>query len=473
MPSGSHEELSRAYTGLLQVVSTLQATRVRRGDGPTTRAEELSDSAKDGATGAEDGDTKSRRYGHYGLAKFETREKFETWRKSQRGASDINIAHRESGEGEEGADDDSGGKQCRYLEDDQGHTLSRARIDRMRDHARAIWNHFADNNRAPGTWSQAPLDVRNEFRTEMVSRFPELRLCDDDWKTDYLATKNYPNWHKRRYPKTPVIKDEHHGQSSRAKRTATSSSPTNSEDLPMPMPKKAKVTNAELTESEHDGIATNAAIDKGKGLAVVKSSVAGTEATESVQDGVATNSVIDKGKRPPLVLKNALSGLFKISSPGVDTGPLPTEATATGKSGTPPTLASNTIGSMPTTTTISTATVTTALDPSRTADSSGATLSAAGDTSSADAPTPKATQAPVTPLLVTESSSSKLQQPPVQPNTKSGSTKAGASNAKVYKPSLSTTARNLCGIEWKKTHPAGTTEDFANYYNGLLPGAKK
>ncbi|KAH9925073.1 hypothetical protein B0H21DRAFT_824465 [Amylocystis lapponica] len=440
---GSHEELTRAYTGLLQVVSALQATGAKRGDDPTTGAE-------DDTAGAEDDTvvisaaTKSR----YGQAKFTTREKFMAWLKGARGASEINVARKESGEGQEGADDDSGGRQCCYLEDDQGCTVSRARIDRMRDHARAIWNLFAENNRAPSTWSQAPLDVRNEFRTEMVSRFPELRLCEDDWKTDYLAMKNYPHWHKRRYPKTPVIKDEHqvHGRASRAKRTATSLSPADLEDLAEPTAKKVKVAG---TESTHDGIATAVVVDEGEGPDLM-AKVPGTEPT--LQNGIAAHPVVDKGKRPALVLKNALSGLFKVSSPGVDTGPLPDEPTGAGNSDTPGILTSDTIDSTPT-------------------------------ASSVDVPAPQMdgridvppTCEPKTPpdALLPATSTSSVKQSPEQPTTKSGSAKAGATNVKVYKPSLSTTARNLCGIEWKKKNPTGTTEDFANYYNGLLPGARK
>ncbi|KAH9918104.1 hypothetical protein B0H21DRAFT_847417 [Amylocystis lapponica] len=437
---GSHEELTRAYTGLLQVVSTLQVSAARKSSAGT----------EDSTEEAEDSTVVPVKSGRYGQAKFSTREKFEAWRKSQRGASDINVAHQESGEGEEGVDDDSGGKQCRYLEDDQGQTLSRVRVDRMRDHARAIWNHFAVSGRAPATWSQAPLDVRNEFRTEMVSRFPELRLCEDDWKTDYLATKNYPNWHKRRYPKTTVIKDEHHGHSSRAKRTATSSSLTDSEDLPVQMPKKAKVADTEPTESLHDGIATNVAIDKGKGPDVIAKET-GTEPT--LQNRIAGHPVVDKGKRPALVLKNVLSGLFKVSSPGVDTGPLPDEPTGTSNTGT---LTSAMIGSIPAPTT------------------SLAANAALVDTGEASIPPTCEPNTPPDVLLpATSTSSGKLEQSPVQPTTKSGSAKAGATNVKIYKPSLSTTARNLCGIEWKKKNPTGTTEDFANYYNGLLPGARK
>ncbi|KAH9946898.1 hypothetical protein B0H21DRAFT_883455, partial [Amylocystis lapponica] len=446
MPSGSHEELTRAYTGLLQAVSTLQATGAQKGEDPTARAEDPTYRAKDSAAGVEGGTavnasatTKSR----YGQAKFTTREKFMAWLKGARGASEINVARKEGGEGQEGGDDDSGSRQCCYLEDDQGCTIPRARIDRMRDHARAIWNLFAENNRAPSTWSQAPLDVRNEFRTEMVSRFPELRLCEDDWKTDYLAMKNYPHWHKRRYPKTPVIKDEHqvHGP--------------DLEDLAEPTAKKVKVAG---TESTHDGIATVVVVDEGEGpdlmlfdtITPEKAKVPGTEPT--LQNGIAAHPVVDKGKRPALVLKNALSGLFKVSSPGVDTGPLPDEPTGAGNSDTPGILTSDTIDSTPT-------------------------------ASSVDVPAPQMdgridvppTCEPKTPpdALLPATSTSSVKQSPEQPTTKSGSAKAGATNVKVYKPLLSTTARNLCGIEWKKKNPTGTTEDFANYYNGLLPGARK
>ena len=34
------------------------------------------------------------------------------------------------------------------------------------------------------------------FRQTMKEHFPELGFCEDDWKCEYLATQQYPGWHR-------------------------------------------------------------------------------------------------------------------------------------------------------------------------------------------------------------------------------------------------------------------------------------
>ncbi|KAG2738646.1 hypothetical protein P692DRAFT_20841802 [Suillus brevipes Sb2] len=41
-----------------------------------------------------------------------------------------------------------------------------------------------------------------------------------------------------------------------------------------------------------------------------------------------------------------------------------------------------------------------------------------------------------------------------------------------YRPNKSFTARNLCGIEWKKSHKKGTAGEFATYWTSLLEEQK-
>ena len=48
-------------------------------------------------------------------------------------------------------------------------------------------------NRLPFTWGVAVADV-DFFWDEMVQRCPELLLCEDDWKANYLATQIHSSW---------------------------------------------------------------------------------------------------------------------------------------------------------------------------------------------------------------------------------------------------------------------------------------
>ena len=40
----------------------------------------------------------------------------------------------------------------------------------------------------------------------MDKRFPELRLCDNDWKSDQIAAANYQSWYTY-WVKPHIVKD--------------------------------------------------------------------------------------------------------------------------------------------------------------------------------------------------------------------------------------------------------------------------
>jgi hypothetical protein len=82
-----------------------------------------------------------------------------------------------------------------YIEDENGHPVDGHRLTAIRKVARAIWNKFADIGQAPTTWGKANSTFITEYRREMRHQFPELRLCENDWKSELLATENYPSWY--------------------------------------------------------------------------------------------------------------------------------------------------------------------------------------------------------------------------------------------------------------------------------------
>jgi hypothetical protein len=47
----------------------------------------------------------------------------------------------------------------------------------------------------PTTWGTSDVEIRKLYCQEMCLCFPELRLCDLDWKVEQIATDNYPSWH--------------------------------------------------------------------------------------------------------------------------------------------------------------------------------------------------------------------------------------------------------------------------------------
>jgi hypothetical protein len=84
----------------------------------------------------------------------------------------------------------------RYVEDRNGTVVNGHRATEMRRHARLIWVHMANNGGVPPSWGKADVKLSQTYCHEMRQRFPDLALCDLDWKADQIATDNYPSWFK-------------------------------------------------------------------------------------------------------------------------------------------------------------------------------------------------------------------------------------------------------------------------------------
>ena len=50
------------------------------------------------------------------------------------------------------------------------------------------------------------MNFTNEYRWEMGRHFPELQLCENDWKFELLAIENYPSWYNNHC--RPKVKKE-------------------------------------------------------------------------------------------------------------------------------------------------------------------------------------------------------------------------------------------------------------------------
>jgi len=84
----------------------------------------------------------------------------------------------------------------RYIEDENGTVIDGHRATEVRRYARLIWVHMANNGGLPLSWGKADVKLSQNYCREMRQRFPELALCDLDWKADQIATDNYPSWYK-------------------------------------------------------------------------------------------------------------------------------------------------------------------------------------------------------------------------------------------------------------------------------------
>jgi hypothetical protein len=83
-----------------------------------------------------------------------------------------------------------------YIEDTNGLPIDGSLASGMRDFARCIWRSLYERGIAPETWGKATKEVREEFCREMESEFFVLRLCDNHWKANALATTVYSQWYR-------------------------------------------------------------------------------------------------------------------------------------------------------------------------------------------------------------------------------------------------------------------------------------
>jgi hypothetical protein len=82
-----------------------------------------------------------------------------------------------------------------YIENEDGTPVPGATVGQMRGVARTVWIDLFDRGKAPLSWGKASLEARNLYHSELERRWGLLRLCENHWKADALATANYSQWY--------------------------------------------------------------------------------------------------------------------------------------------------------------------------------------------------------------------------------------------------------------------------------------
>ena len=123
---------------------------------------------------------------------------------------------------------DQGAACLDFIESVEGATVSTERISGIRRAARelfiSIQASWETNGRnVPATWGAMSHGNKDYYRRKMKEQFPELALCEGDWKCEYVATQTYSGWY-RTYGQ-PKVKQEPGGKK-RSKKTANSFTPT-------------------------------------------------------------------------------------------------------------------------------------------------------------------------------------------------------------------------------------------------------
>lgn len=81
-----------------------------------------------------------------------------------------------------------------FLEGENGEQLNLKTISLIRDSMRLAWNNLAAQKCTPFTWRHTTASVHNFFHSYMEDKWPILRLCNNGWKLDKLASVTYPGY---------------------------------------------------------------------------------------------------------------------------------------------------------------------------------------------------------------------------------------------------------------------------------------
>jgi hypothetical protein len=76
----------------------------------------------------------------------------------------------------------------------------------MHRFARELWASLNTVGKVLKTWGKVDAGVVAQYRNEMEQKFPELCLCDNNWKSDFIATLNYPSWYNNNVEKQEQLK---------------------------------------------------------------------------------------------------------------------------------------------------------------------------------------------------------------------------------------------------------------------------
>ncbi|KAJ7327675.1 hypothetical protein DFH08DRAFT_816505 [Mycena albidolilacea] len=92
-----------------------------------------------------------------------------------------------------------------FIEDKDGNSIPGQRAKAARGQARKIWRYLDRLGRLSDCWNEADTVASSYYTGEMRRFFPDLQLCENDYKANRIATLIFPNFLKHRNSK---VKEE-------------------------------------------------------------------------------------------------------------------------------------------------------------------------------------------------------------------------------------------------------------------------
>ena len=84
-----------------------------------------------------------------------------------------------------------------FVENEDGTPVDGFRISGITNQMREIWRECHSQGIVPVTWGKGTSSFKTFFRLQMYGYAPELRLCEDNWKLEQIATVNYSGWYQK------------------------------------------------------------------------------------------------------------------------------------------------------------------------------------------------------------------------------------------------------------------------------------
>ncbi|KAJ7256397.1 hypothetical protein C8J57DRAFT_1473051 [Mycena rebaudengoi] len=89
-----------------------------------------------------------------------------------------------------------------FVSDSDGNVIDGFHAPDIRSLAHQIWVQTTNLKLAPPSWQKGSLDVHRHFSYELCDKFPEMALCNNDWKVRFMATHMYSSWHTSHFGKS-------------------------------------------------------------------------------------------------------------------------------------------------------------------------------------------------------------------------------------------------------------------------------
>ncbi|KAG2045327.1 hypothetical protein BDR03DRAFT_977115 [Suillus americanus] len=294
-----------------------------------------------------------------------------------------------------------------FLVDKHGKVLSETHQKDICSFQCSIWYTLLSFNLAPVAWSKVDSITQLYYYGCMHTRFPELQLCEGDWKAEVMAVEYYHGWIESKDTKIKGKKSCDPSLALEASRSSSSKCPTSLTVLQSEHAKKQWVLLADGILESSEGISTSITMKK-----PVPASQPALQFLSMFNNTGARDTISNTSPGTGSSSDSAQSS-GKCVTPLSDSVPLPSSSTL--------------------------AFLATALN----------NVSLEGSTSPHISP-PSATS---TGEVLTQPV--KKKSCPTNPNN-------------VFKPSSgSTTAHNLCGIKWQAQCKTGTVAEFTMHWNSL------